>query len=318
MTAFIYNGVKTLKVKREDKSEKNKTLDLPLDECREYADRCVCPKGDISPDDIKNAVFCTDFFKTASRLPENSFDLIIVDPPYNLRKDYDGEVFSVEKAEKYSEFTRKWLKEIVRVAKADATVYVCCDWRTSVIAAPILSEYLTVRNRITWQREKGRGAAGNWKNSMEDIWFCTVGKKYYFNLDAVKQRRIVKAPYKSDGVPKDWEETDDGNFRMTCPSNFWDDITVPFWSMAENTAHPTQKPEKLIAKLILASSKPGDSVFDPFGGSGTTAVVCKKLGRNFTVTEKSELYCAWTQIRLDEAGNNKRIQGLEDGVFVKR
>ena len=67
-------------------------------------------------------------------------------------------------------------------------------------------------------------------------------------------------------------ETDDGNYRNTCPSNFWDDITVPFWSMPENTAHPTQKPEKLLAKLILASSREGDTVFDPFLGSGTTAV----------------------------------------------
>ena len=87
--------------------------------------------------------------------------------------------------------------------------------------------------------------------------------------------------------------------------------------MPENTAHPTQKPEKLIAKLVLASSKPGDTVFDPFSGSGTTAVVCKKLGRHYTGTEKSELYCAWSEIRLDKANADKRIQGYENGVFVK-
>ena len=153
---------------------------------------------------------------------------------------------------------------------------------------------------------------------MEDIWFCTVSDEYTFNLDAVKLRRRVKAPYRENGVPKDWDETENGNFRNTCPSNFWDDITVPFWSMEENTAHPTQKPEKLIAKLILASSDENDLVFDPFAGSGTTAVTAKKLRRKFIAVEKNEQYCAWCQIRLEKAETDKRIQGFENGVFVKK
>ena len=118
--------------------------------------------------------------------------------------------------------------------------------------------------------------------------------------------------------PKDWEKTPEGNFRSTCPSNFWDDITVPFWSMAENTAHPTQKPEKLMAKLILASAAPGERILDPFAGAGTVAVTAKKLGRHFTAVEKSEQYCAWTQIRLSRAETDRRIQGYEDGVFYKK
>ena len=100
---------------------------------------------------------------------------------------------------------------------------------------------------------------------MEDIYFATNSPSdYTFNLDAVKIRRKVIAPYRVNGKPKDWEETESGNFRNTHPSNFWDDISVPYWSMPENTAHPTQKPEKLIAKLVLASSNEGDIVFDPF------------------------------------------------------
>lgn len=111
---------------------------------------------------------------------------------------------------------------------------------------------------------------------MEDIWFAVkTPDNYHFNLDAVKMRRIVKAPYKTDGKPKDWHQSQDGRFRDTCPGNFWDDISIPFWSMPENTEHPTQKPEKLYAKLILASSMEGDTIFDPFLGSGTSAVVAK-------------------------------------------
>jgi site-specific DNA-methyltransferase (adenine-specific) len=153
---------------------------------------------------------------------------------------------------------------------------------------------------------------------MEDIWYATASDDFKFNLDAVKVRRRVLAPYKQDGEPKDWEETKDGKFRDTCPSNFWDDISIPYWSMAENTAHPAQKPEKLLAKLILASSDEGDVVFDPFGGSGSTAVVAKKLGRRFVSIEQNPLYCAWAEKRLEDAETDKTIQGYADGVFWER
>ncbi len=131
-------------------------------------------------------------------------------------------------------------------------------------------------------------------------------------------KRKVIAPYKVDGKPKDWEETEDGNFRMTYPSNFWDDISIPFWSMPENTDHPTQKPEKLYAKLVLASSKEGDMVFDPFLGSGTASVVAKKLNRKFCGIEMNEEYCLWAEKRLAMADKDKTIQGYADGVFWER
>ena len=153
---------------------------------------------------------------------------------------------------------------------------------------------------------------------MEDIFFATVGGEYCFNLDAVKQRRKVLAPYKENGKPKDWEEVDGLKFRDTCPSNFWDDISVPYWSMAENTAHPTQKPEKLIAKLILASSNKWDLVLDPFAGSGTTAVVAKKLERHYIAIDRNPQFCAWAEYRLEKAEEDKTIQGFRDGVFWDR
>ncbi len=174
-------------------------------------------------------------------------------------------------------------------------------------------------NRITWQREKGRGAKSNWKNSMEDIWFAVKNPdSYYFDVEAVKQKRRVLAPYKVNGAPKDWKEEEKGNFRMTCPSNFWDDISVPFWSMPENTDHPTQKPEKLYAKLILASCPKGGTVFDPFLGSGTSSVTAKKLGRNYCGIELNEEYCLWAEKRLEIAETDKEIQGYHDGVFWER
>jgi site-specific DNA-methyltransferase (adenine-specific) len=181
-----------------------------------------------------------------------------------------------------------------------------------------MRDYTIIRNRIIWQREKGRGAKANWKNAAEDIWFGTKGEKYYFNLDAVKQKRLVLAPYKENGKPKDWEETPDGKFRLTCPGNFWDDISIPYWSMPENTCHPAQKPEKLIAKLILASCPENGMVLDPFSGSGTTLVVAKKLGRKYAGIEVNEEYCFWTEKRLLLSDNDRRIQGYSNGVFWER
>ena len=301
------------------KSPRNKTIDTGISEGREYLDKCLKLEDiEAGQTDLTDCIICADMFDVCRLIPAESADLMILDPPYNLTKDYDSESFLRRKPQEYEECVRKWLDTTKHILKKGGTVYVCCDWESSLIIGRVLSEYYTVRNRITWQREKGRGARANWKNSMEDIWFATKGDGYTFNVDDVKLRRRVIAPYREEGAPKDWQETEEGKFRDTHPSNFWDDITVPFWSMAENTAHPAQKPEKLIAKLILASSNAGDVVFDPFAGSGTTCVTAKKLGRHYIGIEKEERYCIWSQQRLEMAEKDASIQGYRDGVFRER
>ena len=307
------------------KSEKNKTIDLTVEEGKEYLDRCLREEdlnGGLREEDpdcsLRDRIIIGDTFSVLPKLPPAFAKLLIVDPPYNLTKDYSGTAFRQMKDSDYRDFTRRWLSLCMPHLTDDASVYVCCDWRSSMIIGPILEEHLTVRSRITWQREKGRGAAANWKNGMEDIWFATVSDDYTFHVDDVRQRRQVIAPYRENGKPKDWEETESGRFRDTCPSNFWDDISIPYWSMAENTAHPAQKPEKLMAKLILASSSEGDLVLDPFAGSGTSAVTAAKLGRHFVGIERSEQYCVWAQKRLEMAESDGSIQGYSDGVFWER
>ena len=127
------------------------------------------------------------------------------------------------------------------------------------------------------------------------------------------------APYTNDsGEPKDWQKTSQGHFRITHPSNLWNDITVPFWSMPENTDHPTQKPEKLLAKLILASTNRNDFVFDPFMGTGSSIVTAKKLHRNFFGIEIEREYCLLAAKRLALAEQDKTIQGYNSGVFWER
>ena len=272
----------------------------------------------IKPESILDRTINADFLEIAPNLPRAFVDLLIVDPPYNLAKNYNGRAFRKTDHADYQAYTDSWLDHVLPLLKSDASIYVCADWQTSVSLAPVLERRLNVRNRITWQREKGRGANANWKNCTEDIWFATVGSSWHFDLEAVMIKRRVIAPYREEGQPKDWEETDDGRFRKTCPSNFWDDISIPYWSMPENTDHPTQKPEKLLAKLILASCPPGGVVFDPFLGSGTTSVAAKKLGRRFCAVEIDEEYCLWAEKRLALAETDKAIQGYAGGVFWER
>lgn len=302
-----------------EKAGRNKTIDTSVDEGRMYLERCISVKEtQKNLGEVLDKTIIGNTFEVCPLLPKKSVDLIIADPPYNLTKSFNGNLFSKKKDSVYEEYTRKWLDKVKPLLKDNGSIYVCCDWESSLIIGRVLGEYFYVRNRITWQREKGRGAKTNWKNAMEDIWFATNSNRYTFNVDAVKLRKKVIAPYKIDGKPKDWMETANGNYRDTYPSNFWDDITIPFWSMPENTAHPTQKPEKLIAKIILASSLEGDIIFDPFLGSGTTSVVAKKLNRHFLGIEMEEQYCVWIEQRLSMASNNSDIQGYIKGVFWER
>lgn len=300
------------------KAGRNKTIDLSVEEGKSYLDRCISISKPTDLQSVINKTILGDTFSILPLLPIKFVDLLIADPPYNLDKNFNGKKFKKTSDEMYEEYTESWIKSVLPLLKEDATVYVCCDWQSSPIIGKVLKKYFYIQNRITWQREKGRGALSNWKNGMEDIWFATVSKHYTFNVDKVKVRRKVIAPYKVDGKPKDWEETAEGNFRNTYPSNFWDDISIPYWSMPENTAHPTQKPEKLIAKLILASSNPGSIVFDPFLGSGTTSVTAKKLSRHYIGIEENEQYCVWAEKRLEMADNDTSIQGYTDGVFWER
>lgn len=300
------------------KSVRNKTIDITVEEGQQYLERCISVRQHMKLPDVLDKTILGDTMQVLPYLPPNSVDLLIIDPPYNMDKEFNGAKFKKLSADDYEEYVNSWIILCLPLLKATATVYVCCDWGSSGVIEKVLRKYFFVHNRITWQREKGRGALSNWKNGMEDVWFATVSKKYTFNVDAVKLRRKVIAPYKQDGQPKDWEETADGKFRDTYPSNFWDDISIPYWSMPENTAHPTQKPEKLLAKLILASSNPGDVILDPFAGSGTTAVAAKKLGRHYIGIEQNPQYCVWAELRLERADTDKTIQGYADGVFWER
>lgn len=301
------------------RAPRNRTLTCTDAEMTELSADLLCLSAKTSIDSLANRIVNHDYFEVRPFLPGEFVDLLILDPPYNLTKNYNGHVFRSKEADEYMSWFEGIVSSLVPLLRSTASVYVCSDWQTSNLVFPVLDKHLHVRNRITWEREKGRGAKTNWKNNTEDLWYCTVSEEFFFDVEAVKLKRRVIAPYRSDdGQPKDWETTQNGNYRLTHPSNLWSDITIPFWSMPENTDHPTQKPEKLIAKLVLASSRPRDLVFDPFLGSGTTAVVARKLGRRFCGIELNREYCCWALKRLKQAEADDSIQGYADRVFWER
>lgn len=301
-----------------DRAPRNRTLRLSQSDEAALSPRLRTLSAPAQFSDLLNQVFQQDLCAILPHLPASFVDLLILDPPYNLAKQFNGRSFQKLPVAHYTQWMESWFLPLLRVLKPTASIYVCGDWLTSASIFQALQERCIIRNRITWEREKGRGAKTNWKNCSEDIWFATVSESYFFNAESVKLKRRVLAPYRINGHAKDWQSEANGNFRLTHPSNFWSDITVPFWSMPENTDHPTQKPEKLIAKLVLASSRPGDVVMDPFLGSGTTAVVAQKLGRHFVGVEQERAYCLLALKRLGLAKTDKAIQGYADGVFWER
>lgn len=303
----------------KQKSDRNKTIELSESEVSALSKNLIVLEKKVDASQVVNKTINQDALDAIKKLPDSFIDLMFVDPPYNMNKKFGTKSFKKMHSDEYEEWVDSWIKLIVPKLKPDASIYVCGDWVSSTALFRVLSDYFIIRNRITWEREKGRGAKTNWKNSSEDIWFATMSDDYFFDVDAVKLKKKVIAPYRDNsGKPKDWQEEDNGNYRNTHPSNLWTDLTVPFWSMSENTTHPTQKPEKLVAKAILASSKPNDIVFDPFVGSGTTSVVAKKLGRRFVGIELDNYYACVTEKRLQMAEENGSIQGYAGGVFWER
>lgn len=301
------------------RAPRNRTLTVSENEKSILIGKTISLERPSTHEEIENKLIHQDLFSCIDFLPDSFIDLLIADPPYNLNKQFGNNKFSKICSDSYEQWLDSWVAKIYRCLKNNASIYVCCDWQSSKSVQVVLEKHFIVRNRITWEREKGRGAAANWKNCSEDIWFCTVSKDYFFDVEAVKLKRKVIAPYRdNNGAPKDWQEDSNGNYRLTHPSNLWTDISIPFWSMPENTDHPTQKPEKLIAKLILASSRPNDFVFDPFFGSGTACVAAKKLGRRFSGVEQESEYCQMAIKRLIRAESDNTIQGYHNGYFWER
>ena len=201
----------------KQRAPRNRTIDLSAEEKKIYRQSLIIGENFT---DFENKIICGDAFRILEKLPAESFDLLFADPPYNLTKNFGENSFKQTSLDEYEAWLESWLESAAALSKRTASVYICGDWRSASAIQRVGMKFFTLRNRITWEREKGRGARANWKNSSEDIWFFTVSEKFTFNTDAVKIKRKVLAPYTENGAPKDWEKSRDGNFRLTHPSQF--------------------------------------------------------------------------------------------------
>jgi len=210
------------------RAPRNRTLSCDEQEIASLSKGLTRLTESVTAEELEGAVVNQDLFEAAKFLPSGFADLIVIDPPYNITKNFNGHLFRQKDRDEYRSWFESVLDILAPALRPQGSVYVCSDWKTSILIAPILEERLCVRNRITWERDKGRGAKLNWKNNTEDIWFCTASEDYYFDVDAVKVKRKVIAPYRDQyGLPKDWDESADGKYRLTHPSNIWSDITIP-------------------------------------------------------------------------------------------
>lgn len=139
----------------KEKAARNKTIDFTIEEGKEYCDRCI-HVADVVPnvENMLNKFIVGDCIEVMEKLPEKFVDLLVVDPPYNLAKDYHGNKFNRKSQDEYREYTIKWLEKVIPLLKDTASIYVCCDWKSSLVIGDVLYNYFRVQNRITWQREK--------------------------------------------------------------------------------------------------------------------------------------------------------------------
>ncbi|MEO0867979.1 MAG: DNA methyltransferase, partial [Cyanobacteria bacterium J06642_11] len=169
----------------KQRAPNNRTLVLNEQDRKDYGKKLAHLTDSVSPQTLENITICQNTFDVLPRLPDAFVDLLVVDPPYNRSKIFNQATFNRRSPAAYERWLDSWMSQVVRLLKPDASAYICCDWQSSPMVYSVFERYFIVRNRITWEREKGRGSKHNWKNSSEDIWFGTLSDDYWFDVEAV-------------------------------------------------------------------------------------------------------------------------------------
>lgn len=226
-----------------------------------------------------------DCIQELKKIADESVDLIVADPPYNVGKDY-GNQSDKQDFDEYIKFTQKWLNECHRVLRKEGTIYIFIGFRYISYLYQILEKDLKMNfiNWISWHYTQGIGKTKGFSPRHDDILMFSKSLSYKFNIDNV---RIPQKFYRKVN-----------NMRGANPGDVWE-ISHIHYCQKGRQEHPTQKPEALIERMILASSNEGDMVVDPFSGSGTTLRVCQQLNRNCIGIELNEEYVEQTKERLE-------------------
>lgn len=235
--------------------------------------------------DQRLEAICGDSLVELQKIPDDTIDLVVTDPPYNLSKDY-GETQDNLKFNDYLQFSKSWLTEAKRVLKPTGSIYVFMGMRYISYIYSILEQELgmTFNSWITWFYTQGIGKTKGFSPRHDDILFFTKHpKRFTFNLDDV---RVPQKFYRSVN-----------NMRGANPGNVWE-FSHMHYCNKNRQKHPTQKPEGLYERIILTSSNEGDTILDPFLGSGTLLRVCQQTNRNGIGIDINPEYIAMTNERL--------------------
>lgn len=250
-----------------------------------------------------------DAIEELKNIPSQEIDLIVSDPPYNLGKDF-GKSNAIKNFEEYIRFTKEWTNECRRVLKEDGTIYSFMGFKFISYLYQILEKNMEMHfnNWITWNYTQGMGRRKGFSSRHEDILMFTKSENFNFYLDNV---RIPQKYYRKAN-----------NMRGANPGDVWEFSHVHY-CQNDREKHPTQKPEGLIERLVLASSKEGDKVLDPFAGSGTTLRVCQHTNRDCVGIEKNEEYVEMTEKRLSReaeslSGIDPRMKRIPNDLNDKR
>jgi site-specific DNA-methyltransferase (adenine-specific) len=251
-------------------------------------------------------LFLGDSLDWMKSLEAETVDLIFADPPYNVKKaDWDH----FESHAQYVSWSHIWIAEAARLLKPTGTIYVC--GYSEVLASLLVSVMPMFKGCrwIVWHYKNKANLGGDWGRSHESIIHLRKGKQQVFNIDAVRipyGAHTLKYPDHPQAETSQYGRNGNGKKRENWkphplgakPKDVFD-IPTTCNGMGEKTPHPTQKPEELLRKLVLASSNPGDLVLDPFSGAGTTAVVAQQLGRRWLACDNNLQYNEWAIKRLD-------------------
>lgn len=254
------------------------------------------PNGEIL---VGNAV---DWLRS---IQSESVDLIFADPPYNIKK---AEWDSFESQEKYVEWSLQWIEQAARVLKPTGTLYVC---GFSEILADIklpATRFFKGCRWLIWHYKNKANLGSDWGRSHESILHFRKSQRFTFNVDYVRipyGNHTLKYPEHPQAETSQYGKSNGDKDRLWRPhpqgAKPRDVIEIPTTcnGMHEKTPHPTQKPEELLRKFVLASSNEGELVIDPFLGSGTTAVVAEQLHRKWKGCDLSLEYCQWAAKRIE-------------------
>jgi site-specific DNA-methyltransferase (adenine-specific) len=244
---------------------------------------------------LLNRVFNEDAISGIAKIPDGALDLVVTDPPYCLGKDYGNDSDKLD-PEAYLEWSKQWIDAVIPKLKPNGSLYVFVTWRYSPEIFCYLKKKLTMLNEIIWDRKVPSmgGSTRRFSSVHDTIGFFAKSKDYYFDIDSIRipyDAETKKARSRSIFVGKKWLEVGYN------PKDVWA-VSRLHAIHSERVEHPTQKPLEVIERMIKASCPVDGVVFDPFMGSGTTAVAAKRLSRKFIGFEINPEYCDLIQQRL--------------------